>query len=676
MQIIDREKLKNLKLPKEVEEVYLYLKAYAEAKERKEWLGNYDKAWNIIENDIWEPAEKSEMNQQKQVPISINDAVKGVQTSCSVQTAQRPEVKFYPIGSADLYIAELLKRGHDVVWEKNENSQNAYDFVEEREIGGLAFFRARVDKNKGPYGKIVNEILPPKHVYFDKDSNKRDFSDTNLIYAVPRSKTYIMDRYGDVLKDDDLLYRKDMIGDAETKGYSEGLLTGDQYKLGEKKDTPQGIEEPEDIWEIEASMVKMRDENWIIYSDVKGEIFSRQVQLQKGEKLDEVAENHVPVGGTLINTWPRNREIRELRIIVGKKLIESTEDPHGEDSDGDSICHIIGLKAQKTRNAYPISPTTYARDPLRLKNKALMQFVHAQAHNNNAPLAEAKSAVTWTGEPGTPGSRAVVDVTKTGGTIGGGLQRIPSGSQQTGHFLEIAREAKLFVDEAYDAPAVVKGDIPKGTDPSGRAMLALMDSASTVAKPKISSFEAALVRLAKVNVAMMLSTWPRVMWERLIEPDEMNEWLPDREKAEIQNKLSIKQQKEMAEQGGMMPMQQGMVNTNPGTIPIPDEIKQQIAGRWQRALDLIRPVDHSLPSGISMIDLDVKITAGSSLPTNRMAKREVAREDFKIGLVDRKAALKYADDPDAEEISMRMDQADQATMQAQIAAQTGGITKK
>jgi hypothetical protein len=202
-------------------------------------------------------------------------------------------------------------------------------------------------------------------------------------------------------------------------------------------------------------------------------------------------------------------------------------------------------------------------------------------------------------------------------------------------------------------------------------MLALMDSANMISKPKVSSLEAALVRLAKVNAAMMLSKWTRPQWERLIEPEEMNTWLPDKEKNDLQTKLSIMQQKQMAEQGGQG---NGMVNTNPGTIPIPDEIKAKIAVRWMEALDTLRPKDHNLPSGISVIDLDVKITAGSSLPTNRMARKEVARADFEVGLIDRKAALKYSDDPNAEEISMRMDQAEQAQMQAQIAAKTGGIT--
>ena len=96
-----------------------------------------------------------------------------------------------------------------------------------------------------------------------------------------------------------------------------------------------------------------------------------------------------------------------------------------------------------------------------------------------------------------------------------------------------------------------------------------------------------------------------------------------------------------------------------------DPSKQLISERWRKALDLIRPADYSKPAGIGLLDIDVKITAGSSMPTNRIAKEQIAGEKFKIGLYDRKAALEYSDDPKAEEIALRMDQADRAMAEAE-----------
>jgi hypothetical protein len=163
MQLIDPKKLKDLDLPKEVEEVYLYLKAYMEPPERKAYEEKVKKAWDVIENNIWEPDELKQMKTALQVPVCVNDAVKGVQASCAVQTANKPEIKCLPIGKGDVYVAELLKRGHDLVWEKNENNLNVYEWAEERDIGAIGFMRARLDPNKGPFGKVVNETLEPAH---------------------------------------------------------------------------------------------------------------------------------------------------------------------------------------------------------------------------------------------------------------------------------------------------------------------------------------------------------------------------------------------------------------------------------------------------------------------------------------------------------------------------------
>ena len=670
MQTIDPQKLKDLHLPKDVEEVYLYLKAYSEPPERKAWEKRYNEAWKLIENDIWEGDEAQQIEAQKQVPIAVNDAVKGVQASCAVQTASKPEMKFYPKGGkGDIYVAELLMRGHDVIWDKNENGLNIYEWAEDRDIGAIGFIRARIDPNRGPFGKIVNETLETTSCYWDKDSRKRDFSDTHVIIANLRTKTYIMERYGDDLTDDDLFYNRDIL----QGGKSEGITTGDNYaaaqegKIKSDDNIRSGAEEENNIWEIEALMRKYRDENWIVYRDERGHILTANLAPtpEEGEEpppkmsekeAEEQAPSMVPEGGQFIAFWPRKREIREIRIIVGKKMIQQIEDPSGEDSDGDPIVHVIGLKAQRTRNSFPMSPTNYSRDIVRMKNKALMQFIHAAAHNTNAPLREAEGAVRWEGAPGTPGSKAIIDIGKVQ-NLSSGVDRIAPGAAQIDRYLEIVVQAEKSIADQYDAPPFVKGQIPEGTDPSGRLALSIMDATQTISKPKLGSLEGAMVRLAKVNMALALKKWPREYWERLIEEEEWDTWIPEKEKSQL---LAGDEQ---------------ATGAPPGQMPeLTNESKQLIRNRWQEALDLLRPADYSKPSGLSMIDIDVKITAGSSLPTNRIAKEQIATEKYDKGLYDRKAALDYSGDPKAEEIAARMDQAERAMMEAQAQAKgTGGM---
>jgi hypothetical protein len=237
------------------------------------------------------------------------------------------------------------------------------------------------------------------------------------------------------------------------------------------------------------------------------------------------------------------------------------------------------------------------------------------------------------------------------------VARLGSGAAQIQQFLEIVAQADKGIADQYDAPPVVKGEIPQGADPSGRTVLALQDMASTVAKPKLGSLEGALVRLAKVNIAIALQKWPREYWERLLEEDEWTSWMPEKEKTQL---ISGEEDK-TGSPVGQMP-------------ELTDESKQLIQTRWQKALDLIRPTDYSQPAGISMIDVDIKIVAGSSMPTNRIAKEQLATEKYKVGLYDRRAALEYSDDPKAEEISLRMDQAERAMAEAeQMQKEMGGI---
>jgi len=144
---------------------------------------------------------------------------------------------------------------------------------------------------------------------------------------------------------------------------------------------------------------------------------------------------------------------------------------------------------------------------------------------------------------------------------------------------------------------------------------------------------------------MILKNWPRLMWERLIEPDEMGSWVPKQEQ---------KPPNPMEMMGGG------------GEEQKPDE--EAIRAKWMQALDLIRPADTSKESGISLLDVDVRVAAGSTMPTNRMARAAMAMDLVKGGIYDAQAALDYIDDPHKDEIAARM----QAREQAMLAA---GMTK-
>jgi len=168
------------------------------------------------------------------------------------------------------------------------------------------------------------------------------------------------------------------------------------------------------------------------------------------------------------------------------------------------------------------------------------------------------------------------------------------------------------------------------SDASGRTILALQDMAGMMTKPFTSKLEDAIVRMAKVVLAIMLKHWPAEMWQRLIEPQEMQSFVPDQIKAQ-------------------MPQGQNQ-QFNPAWVQ----------NKWQQAIDTIAN------KGMSIIDLDVKVAAGSTMPTNRIAKRAEAVEMVKAGIYDARAALDYVDDPKAEEVATRMEKQQEMMMMAGV----------
>ena len=227
------------------------------------------------------------------------------------------------------------------------------------------------------------------------------------------------------------------------------------------------------------------------------------------------------------------------------------------------------------------------------------------------------------------------------------------------------------IDDQYDLPEILKGKVPKNFQGqmSGRLGLALQDTALMKANPALRALESALVRVGKVILAILLKHWPRQMWERLLKEEDRMTVAPEGSD-ELKERQELERQKFQhlmadgsvmagGEHAGAIP---GSTTVVEGAEPDPEEeLRLKIRKKWMDALDDIEK------GGITLIDLDVAVTAGSTLPTNRMAKEDLGIEKFKIGLYDRKAAMDYMDDPKAKEISERMDQKELLAAQAEAA---------
>lgn len=633
-----------------VYETYKELKKFKEAPARRDAMERREEAWKAaIENEMWDEKDKAEMKATGQIPVTYNKLNKGVQGNAAIVTSTKPEIKVYPTRLNDPYVAELIKWGLDWVWYRNDGNDVVYSWVEEKNLGGIGWVTAELDENRGIFGRIMFSEEDPTIFYFDPKARDNFFRDTHIIKAQLRTVAYIREEYPDI-KDEDLKFET-VDADMEQDGKITDTVVGaDNYAINPGKsdgDVTRDEEERREVWEIEAYWLKTEKEWWaILATESDPEPTPVRLKLEEGQKPKDVLQawreqNEDPNNPfTMAELWERKMRNRYLRIIVGKKIIEQNDpesgkkvkerrNPYGLDSDGDPVLPMIALKGQRTLSAYCMSQTTYAIPINKAYNKRHAQFLYAASKGLNAPVVRGDDS-RWTGPPDKPGSELIVTLSTTAETS---PRRLSPGTVDLSGLAMLMDKDEQSINDQYDLPDVLRGKVPKGQDNmSGRLGLALQDSASVMNNPHLRSLETAMVLLAKVLLAIMLKNWPRQMWERLIEGPDAEDWKPPAED---------------------MPQQEAQ----PGTPQDANE-KEEIKKRWEKAIDTV------MNEGIELIDLDVRITAGSSLPTNRMARNAEAREMFGMGLVDRQAALEHSNYPGAKEIADRMDKREEMMAQA------------
>jgi hypothetical protein len=655
MRNIDLDKIKNAGTPQDVLDVYKRVKKYfVDDSDRKTWKDNRKKNWSATypldteEEGIWTAEEKRAMTVKGQIPIGINDLAKGVQGSCAVITAKSPGINFSPFGSSDLYVAELFKRGWDYVLARNGGPITFYDFVQESKVGALGCLEARHDASKGIYGKIVIGELDPTTYYFDKKSKKRDHSDVCFGKAHLVTRKYAQETY-EGLTDEDLDFSP--IEEDEDEDDKPDTITGkDNYATGEagKKEGPEE-DDDENVWEVEDwELVKVKELWLMIPSQEKPGEFDREIYKTTAE-IKAKGWEIGPEGKTAIKNdvaivpdpltgegmpqskqieaviWTRRVEKRIQRIIIGKKKVSEEENPLGVDSDGEPILPIITLPHDRTLTGYPTCPTTRAYEITRSRNKRRMQSIYVVSKNIDAPIVMPQGA-KWVADEK---HGDTLEVSKD--TAFQPFRLIPGTT--SAELVNMEQRDKEDINDEYDMPEVFRGKIPSGqSQMAGRTVLALQETVGVMSQPFTLAVESALERLGKATAALMLKTWPKSMWMRLIEPDEMGTWQPEKEK-------------QVDEQG--QPVE-----------PQPNIIQQ----RWMDAISRITGEDGKEP--LSMIDMDVKIVGGSTQPTNRMAKAGVAMEMMKVGAYDAEAVLKYTDDPLKDEVIERIERRKKEELQA------------
>jgi hypothetical protein len=649
---INLDKLEKTDAPKEVIEVYKRVKAdLIDDPDRKTWERIRKRCWSAAypldpnkEDSIWTAKEREEMTNRGQIPIQVNDLARDIQGASALITSKSPGLNFLPIGSSDLYIAELFKRGWDFVINGNQGAVTFYDFIKEKNIGNLAVLEAKHDPSLGIFGKIIIQDIDPTTYYFSKDSKQRDHSDVSFGKAHLVTKDYALETYDD-LKEEDLQFTA--IKKEESEGDVPDHKTGmDNYAVdtNEEPTTDPDEKEPEDIWEIEDWEFKKEKEIWVMIPDSK-ETYGYKRKIYKnysdieadGWILDPDKKTAKDTMGVVALVWKRIVTKRIQRIIVGKKMISKVVNPLGIDTEGAPVLPLIALQEDRTLNGYPTGKTARALELNRAANKRRMQSIYLASKNIDA-LKIFPNGIKWIVDEK---HGDYVEVPKDAAFAPTQMGPVNTSAE----LINLLQVDTQSIHDEYQINDIIQGKIPAGqNNMAHRTVLSLTEMVGVISSPGVLTFESALVRLGKAVAALMLMVWPRPMWERLIEPDELGTWTPDKEKPQVDEKGQ----------------------------PIPPEASV-VQQKWKDAIDKLTGENGQTKT--DLIDIDVKIIAGSTQPTNRMAKAGVAMEMVKAGIYDPQAALDYTDDPKKDEITERMEKKRQEELEAIRQGQTVKGTK-
>jgi hypothetical protein len=638
---IDLDKFEKAGVPQEVRDVYKRVKRdLITDEDRKTWNKLRTRCWNAAypldpqdenSDSIWTAKEREQMIAAGQIPVAVNDLARDIQGSSALITSRNPGLQFAPIGSGDLYVAELLKRAWDYVVNSNEGAITFFDFIKEKNIGNLAVIEAYHDPSMGIFGKILIEDRDPTTYYFDKKSRKRDHSDVSFGKAHQVTKTYALETY-DALTEEDLIFtelrKEDKEGDTpDGKPGQDAYAVDTNEKPGDRPDE----KEPENVWEIEDWELKKETEIWVMVADANQpfgftrKIFKSYADVEKdGWVLAPDKKTAADAIGISAAVWKRKVVKRVQRIIVGKKLISKQVNPLGTDSEGMPVLSIITLIEDRTLNGYPTGKTARALESSRLHNKSQMQARLVISRNLDAPLAMTEGC-KWMKDP------IHGDWIQVGKDVQSMPQRVMPGSTSA-ELVNMIQINKQDIHDEYQINDVTQGKIPAGqSNIAHGTILSLQEMVGVISSPGVLAFESSLVKLGKAVIALCLMCWPRPLWMRLIEPEEMTSWQPDKEKNSDPLTGKPLNADEMAKMAPEMKEQREQ------------GVSEAIQMKWKDALDKI--TGDNGKEKISPLDVDVKVIAGSTQPTNRMAKAGQAIEMKNAGLYGPKTALKYIDDP-------------------------------
>tara|TARA_R100000458_G_scaffold29520_1_gene27041 strand:- start:1791 stop:4082 length:2292 start_codon:yes stop_codon:yes gene_type:complete len=629
--------------------------------ERELWSQKFIESNDFRNGKQWTKEQKNALEERGQAAIVINRMHPMIETAKAMLTAKRPQFRATARDDSDRKTAKIFSDLFQWVWEKSSSDMELKQCIDDYYVGGLGYMyvyqNPHADMGKG---EIIMKSIHPLDVYVDPNSRDRYFRDAqHLMVAklIPDSEALkIYPEFEDIIlsseeeksdryptsnlnnsldqvmmedfdrSNDDQKYREyierytkfktEMYHVFDTTNKYECMLTAkelDDY-LEEPYFVLNGVNDETivtDYNEVQRMMVTYEETDGVYHMMVNPE--TGQPQIMPGEEH----EGSIPNSTVLMELNIKQKlydeekilankilcDRIELMVCVGGKMLYRRILPISE-------YPIVPMANIHNRNPYPESDVRLYRPLQEYINKIRSLIIAHASTSTNTKLLLPRGSVNKKQlemEWGRAGTAVIEFDAELGQPIVAGPVPLPN------ELYKNESEAKHDLEYGFGIYEIMQGG-NDGAPSTYRGTVAIDEYGQRRMKSRQDDLESMLNELAKRAIPLIQQLYTQEKIIRILEPSGT--------------------QKEYT-------------------------VNQELYDNYGRLIEKV--------NDITVGTYDIKVVAGSTLPSNRFAQFDYYMELYKAGLIDQIELLKKTEVVDVEGVLRRHGQMVQ--LQQQVEAQ-------
>ena len=549
------------------------------------------------------PQEHDDMQAVGQPDIVIDRIHAAIDRLKAFLTARNPKFSVLPREDSDQKLASTWRIILEYIWNISDGNVQFKQGVDDYATVGVGNFMGYIDREADAgKGEVKMKYIPWASVYWDSTARERLYGDAQRCTISSFTTRFaLVQQYPELLNIDPRLDKA--IIDIIATDEDEDYPSSSRYNTTDIQ-TPDLVKDL-DLWNVRYKVLTYYEPTKVpfywIQERTQGKNVERLINVEQFQQLHQSEEFRMGINLGAIQV----KEVLQTRwretAVIDKYILYSTV-------LNTNICPIVPMPNIWTGTPYPKSDINKNKDAQRLLNKVISTIVMHLQTSAGSKLLVPEGSVDDLGalERGWTNPLYVGEYNAEFG--------VPTVIQTT----PLAAEAYYLIDRLehyidlnFGINELSQG-LKSGTTGAVRTDLMLKDEGESRGKSKLQDIEASLSRLGTVCKNLAQGHYKTEKLFQVVQPH-----------------------------GGKP--QQAKVN-------VYTDRTNEVA---------------MIVNDITIGDVDVKVVAGSSLPSNRQTEEQVALQLYEKGIVPKKYVAKKAEIDDYEEWLKEMDEIAQLQSQVQ-----------